>query len=513
MNAESWLINFLDRAIAVLSPVSAARRQHARAILQRSNLYAAAKTTRLTGSWTTISPNVNDIIGASSPAVRARVRQLVRDFPFFARAVKNLVDYTVGQGIMFQSRVKTADGKLDKKSIQVIEDAWKWWCDEADTARKLHYYEIMRLAKRQDVESGEFLIVKNITRNANQYLPYSLQVYEADWLTSAHDSYGAGGIGIGAAPGEKETRQGIEYEKSTGRVIGYWFCDPNYSGRDTYIRADQVIHGFDMLRPQQLRGISPFAPGVLLAHDLDDYMGAEIDGAKFAAKWVAKIKRSDPATAQMLNGITGNTNTASIASSVEELENGIIEYVSHGDDIDLMSSNRPGTTFDPFVRLLLTMLSITTDVPYELLTGDYRGLTFSAARIVRNDFQQQLRPISARHIRQYGMATFKPFLDWSVLTGKVTLPNYFQNPRHYWESEWQPPGMEAVDPLREAKGQIDAILGLLKSPQEVARARGRDLEDIYREIQDAKDMAREYGLEFKKPSTSVANNPASIMEE
>ncbi len=513
MNAESWLINMLDRAIAAISPLSAVRRQHARAILQRSTLYAAAKTTRLTGNWSTLSPNVNDIIGASSPAVRARVRQLVRDFPYFARAVNNMVDYTVGQGIIFQSRVKTAKGKLDKKSIQAIEDAWKWWCDEADTARKLHYYEIMRLMKRQDVEAGEFLLVKSLNKESNRYLPYSLQVYEADWLSSTHDSYNSSGFGIAAAPGEKEIRQGVEYDKETGVVTGYWFCDPSYGGRDVYIRADQVIHGFDMLRPQQLRGISPFAPGVLLAHDLDDYMGAEIDGAKFAAKWVAKVKRSDPATAQMLNGITGNTNTDSIASSVEELENGIIEYVSSGEDIDLMSSNRPGTTFDPFVRLLLTMLSITTGVPYEPLTGDYRGLNFSTAKIVRSDFQQQLRPISARHIRQFGMATFKDFLNWSVLTGRVTLPGYFQNPRRYWESEWQPPGMEAVDPLREAKSQVEAISYGLKSPQEVARERGRDLEDIYREIQDAKEMAKDYGLDFTKPGTSMANNPASIVEE
>lgn len=503
--------DLFDQVVAILSPERGLRRHYARQLLRRSNVYAAAKTNRLTGNWTTVSPNVNDIIGASSPAVRARVRQLVRDFPYFARAVNNLVDYTVGPGIMYQSRVTNPDGTTDTKHVREIEDAWHWWCDEADAAGKLHYYEMMRLAKRQDVEVGEFLIVKTLIKDPSRYLPYALQIYEADWLTTSHDTYtGAAGVDVTAGAGEKQVCQGVEYEKRTGRVTGYWFRDPHNSGREVRISADNVIHGFDTLRPQQMRGISPLAPGVLVAHDLSDYMDAEIDGAKFAAKYLAFVKKENPAGM----GYPGlEQTTEGTDKRIENLENAIIEYLNPREDIVIAKHDRPGNTFDPFVRLILTMLSITSGVPYELLSGDYRGLNFSTARIVRNDFQQQLRPIAARHIRQYGMATFRTFLDWAVLTGKINLPGYIQNPRRYLECEWQPPGMEAVDPLREAKGQIDAIAYGLKSPQEVARARGRDLEEIYREIKDAQELAKEYGLEFSQPGTALANNPAAIEQE
>lgn len=492
-----------------------ALRRHRQILSERSMQYAAAKTNRLTGAWTTQFPNVNDIISASSPAVRARVNQLVRDFPYFARALNNIVDYTVGPGIVYQSRVKMANGKLDKKRNQIIEDAFKWWADEADASGKLHYYDMMRLAKRQDAEIGEFLIVMAPIKDPNRYLPLALQIYEANWLTSARDNYGTGGIGMSANPGETEIRQGVEYEKLTGRVKGYWFCDPYHGGQEVYISADQVIHGFDMLRPQQLRGISQMAPGVLLAHDLHDYMGAEIDGAKFAAKYLAFVKKQQPSLGQGLGGVTRETGEKGITRYIEELENAIVEYLKPGDDVVLAKSERPGTTFTPFVRLLLTMLSVTTGVPYELMTGDYQGINFSTCRIIRNDFQQQLRPISIRHIRQFGLRTQRGCLDWAVLTGKINLPGYFQNPRHYWESEWQPPGMEAVDPLREAKSQVEAIRALLKSPQEVARERGRDLEDVYREIKEAMDLAEQYGLPFDLTGidTTLAPNPAAIMEE
>lgn len=516
MGLEQKLTDFIDRSIGVFSPGRALRRRMDRERLnfvsKRAEMYAAAKTTRLTGAWNPTNANVNDIIGASSPYLRARVRQLIRDFPYLARAVNVMVDYSIGTGIQFQSTVDGTNGKRDKKRITAIEDAVKWWMDEADASGKQHYYEMMRLAKRQDLEGGEFIIVKSFPKEPNKYIPYKLQMYEADWLTSTHDRYQSGGIDLNAAAADTETRQGIEYYKQTGRVKGFWFQNPNYGGSDVYVPAENVVHGFEMLRPQQLRGVSPFAPGILIANDLNSYLDAEIDGAKMAAKWLAFIKTPDPSMRQ----VPLPTQTAANGTDtqkIEELENAIIEYMRPGEEVSLASSNRPGATFDPFVRLILTMLSITTGAPYELISGDYRGLNFSTARIVRNDFSQQLRPIAFRHVRQFALPTVTSAIDMAVMTGKLTLPGYWQNPRRWWSSEWQPPGMDAVDPLREAKGQIESISFGLKSPQEVARERGRDLEDIYKEILAARELAKEMGLEFTTADMPDKNNPAAIEEQ
>lgn len=512
--------NIIPRAVKgminVIPPLRALKDNMERArinyITKRAEMYAAAKTTRLTGSWNPSNANVNDIIGASSPFLRARVRQLIRDFPYLARAVNIGVDYTVGTGIMFQCTVEDKDGKRDKPTITKIEDAVKWWMDEADASGKLHYYEIMRMAKRQDYEAGEFVIVKTYPKIQNQFIPYKLQVYEPDWLTSQKDRYSTGGIDIKAAQDATEIRQGIEYYKQTGRVKGFWFADPNYGGKEVYVEAENVIHGFDMLRPQQLRGVTPFAAGVLIANDLSSYLDAEIDGAKLAAKWMAFVTTADSAERQMgLSTATAANGTST--QKIEELENGIIEYLRPGETVNLNSPNRPGTTFEPFVRLILTMFSIVTGAPYELISGDYQGLNYSTARIVRNDFAQQLRPISTRHIRQFAQPTVSTAIDMSVLTGKLTLQGYWQNRRRYYASEWQPPGMDAIDPLREAKGQIESISYGLKSPQEVARARGRDYESILKEIKYAKDLAKEYGLEFNKANMPDKNNPAAINNE
>ena len=52
------------------------------------------------------------------------------------------------------------------------------------------------------------------------------------------------------------------------------FTDPDSWGKAKRIKAEDVIHRFETLRPGQLRGISPFASAILIAHDLGEYIDA-----------------------------------------------------------------------------------------------------------------------------------------------------------------------------------------------------------------------------------------------
>lgn len=511
----SKLSTAIDNLVGVFSPESQLRRKLYRAkidrLKNRSEVYAAAKTNRMTGNWNPANSNVNDIIKASSADVRARVRQLVRDFPYFANAVNRLVDYSVGSGIVFQSKVKTKSGDLDRKTIQQIEDAFNFWADDADVARRLHYYEIMQLTKRQDVESGEYIVIKRHLPKSGRYLPYCLQVYESDWLTSENDK-GLGAAVAGVRPGERyDISQGIEYDRITGEVMFYHFTDPDGWGRTVRIPASDVIHGFQMLRPGQLRGISPFAPGVLLANDFGDYFDATVDTAKMAAKYLAFVK-SPTLDSRQIN-LSPETNESDETRYIDDMENAIVEYLNPGEEIQIASNPNPGAQVTPFTRLIVTMLSITTGVPYELLSGDYQGMNYSIGKMARNDFKYALRPISARHIRNFCIPTMRPFIDSAVINGKLSLPGYFTDPYPFYASEWQTPGMESQDPLREGKAAIDNVAANLKSPQEHIRERGRDPEAVLKEIAEWNKLKKENGIVDMEISTNMKNNPAAVAQE
>jgi lambda family phage portal protein len=500
--------NAYDSLIGVFSPRKALYNQFLRRRfdkINRSEQYAAAKSNRMTGSWSPLNSSVNDVIGGSASNVRARVRQLVRDFPYFANAINKIVDFTVGEGIIFQSKAKTPTGDLDKKAIQKIEDVFSFWADDADISKKLHFYEMMQLAKRQDVESGEFIIVKRLVKDRSRYLPYKLQIYESDWLTTQNDRY-YGGMVMQAA-GENDISQGIEYNRFTGEVIAYHFLDPDSWGSSIRILAKDVIHGFQTLRPGQLRGISPFAAGVLLANDLSDYMDAEVDAAKMAAKYLAFVESPTP-EARQLNLISDTDGETT--QKLDEMENAIIEYLQPGEKMTIATNPRPGSQITPFTQLIITMLSITTNVPYEILSGDYKGVNYSTLRSSRNDFAQCLRPISVRHIRHFCQKSVIPMIENANMFGKLSLPGFTNNPERYLQIEWQPPGMASVDPLKETKAAIDGIAARLKSPQEYIIAGGGDPEKILKDIRQWKDWLKQYDLEEEEVSTAMQNSPSAI---
>jgi capsid protein len=245
-----------------------------------------------------------------------------------------------------------------------------------------------------------------------------------------------------------------------------------------------------------------------MANDLDDLMTAELDASKAAARYLAFVKTPDPMMRQAAVGAYSDA----AGKKIEDLEHAIIEYLRPGEEVTFAKSDRPGVNFPPFVRLVLTMFSIVSGAPYELISGDYQGLNFSTAKINRNDFANFLRPVASRHIRHFGMRTLSAWMTAAAGSGALDLPGFFAEPDRYLDSRWQPPGMEPVDPLREVKSNIDEMGVLLRAPQEITEARGRDYEEVLDDIKDAKDLARERGLELvlAPPSTAQKNNPAAV---
>jgi lambda family phage portal protein len=492
----SKIENAIDRFIGIFSPRAEFKRRSARQLIQRQ--YAAAKATRL-NDWVPANQDINSIIRSSRPILLARTRQLVRDFPYFNKAINVLTNYTVGTGIRFQSKVET-DGEYNKRLATQIEDAVEWAMEELDISGRLHGSELERLAKRQDIEAGEFLFRKIIINKPGRYIPYALMPIEPEWLTTVYATPLAG----------NELDQGIEYDPTTGRAVAYHLAIPQGIGKNIKterVPAEQILHGFQCLRPGQLRGISPFVTAILIAYSLDDYMNAEIDTARLAARYLAFVRSPDIATFQGLRTETKDNK------KIESIENAIIEYLQPGEDIILAQSNRPGGNFEPFVKFVLRMVAVATDVTYELLTSDYDAISYSNLRGIRNDFAATIKPHSQRHILHFTKPVVEDIITYAVASGRLNLPGFWQNPRVYFKGTYTPPGMESIDPLRETSAWIDAIRAGLRSPQEIAAARGRDYEEIINEIAEAKRLAEEKGLSWEALygiKTPLQTNPANL---
>lgn len=464
--------------------------------------YDAAETPRAMGQWLPVSIDVNQLIANASPRIRARVRDLVRNFPPFARAVSALVAFTVGRGARFQSLAVLPDGQPAYEVRKKIEDRFRAWMDRADAAGRLHFYELQALAKRQELECGEFLACFVSPRGRDRH-QLALQLYEPENLSAWRVTDQAPGTDIW---------QGIEYDARTGEPVAYHFQTVfGWQQRlETWREpAANVLHGFQPLSPGQMRGVSPFAPAILLARDMGEYTGAEIDAAKLAAKWLGFVKSPDPALSQAVRGLG---NGAGRRDDLEEVENAIVEYLNEGEDVTFApGSQRPGDAFERFARFALRMVAITVDLPYEILSGDYAGINYSTSKASRNDAAMLLAPQIFRLEHHFSRPVYHRWLDTEALTQDY-LKGYWQDPERFRRAMWIPAGMPSVDPLRDGKAAIDAVAAGLASPQMVILGQGHDPEEIVEQRASWVQLCAANGLDATTGgvSTALANNPARL---
>lgn len=472
-------------------------RLRARLRARLSKRYAAASLDRLTGDWLPVEQGVNELIAGAAPRIRSRVRQLVRDMPHFTRAVNLMVDLVVGQGHRLQARILGPGGTQAEGYNQAIEDAWQRWAEEADVAGRLHFGEIQRLARRQEEETGEYIIVMTSVKDPRRFLPLALQVYEPDQLTDYNARPRRG----------NELVQGIEVDPATGRAVAYHLEDP-WGGRVRRIPAEQVIHGYHTLRPGQVHGVSPFAPVVLLAHDLDEYVGAELDAAKLASKYLAMVTTPNGPDYQ-----ADRVTTDESGHRVEDLKNAIIEYLLPGEKVNLAKPERPGDNFERFARFCLQAISITRNLPYYMVSGDTNKLNFSTLRGVISNLNINLTPEQRRHQAQLCAPVYRAFLDWAVLSGRLKLPGYWSNPWPWQRCQWYAPGLASPDPAREGRAWIEQIKAGLASPQQILAERGLDWGEVLRELKAFYQEAERLGVPLQLSNAPLKNNPAAILGE
>lgn len=497
----------IDQVLAVIAPERAELRAMARRrYLARAEKWAAAETTNATYNWRTGSSSYNDIMENSWTTVRQRSSQLVRDFPTFSGVLDRMADFVVGDGFQFQSRVmeEGAARTPDKATRTAIEAFVKRVMEpmNCDVAGKHAFNEFEALAVRQDIECGEFLAIKSIHPEPDRLIPFLIRMEAPTRLSD---------FGVHVPPGHA-LKMGIEYQTETGRPVRYHLTsDETFGAAAIPIDAGRVMHSFALKWPNQVRGITMFAPCILLAHHLQEMFQNEVEAAEMQSRWVAMITAADPHIRQRQNNAQLDTVTSKKAENIDHL---IIEYLQAGEEVKFATPTRPTPLLGPFAKIAYQMIATTMGMPYELVSGDYSGLNYTTIRGSRNDFLHTLRPRWCRHRTHFCQPWLGHVLDWGVFTGQLYLRNYWLNPRRYRDALWIPPGMEQVDALREVKARLDEFRAGIRSPIEVILARGGDPETVVAQIAEFKALLADQDLSWEDflsgPTQVTKTNPHAL---
>jgi lambda family phage portal protein len=450
-------VNLLDRAIAWASPEAGLRRAMHRQMLAEiaERRYAAGRTDRRTQDWQPSAGMPDQVLQSSADLLVRRSRELVRDNPWAASALRRLPASIVGTG-------PTASVQADAQRVrgQVTAD-WNEFRETGNAVGRESWDTSLMLLIRTVVEAGDALVVWEYAASGERRIPLRYRALPPEYLDRTRLMNSVDGNTITG---------GVETDPN-GRTVAFWIYDRHPQdtlyGRPPQSRrysADMVDLVFEPLWLHQRRGVPWLAPVALTADDLAEYDKAALWKARMAASFGLVRKKVGPTASDL-----GPATTDEVGRSVVSLGPGMVVSLEPGEDVSQLTPP-PDENFDRFWMTRLYAMAAGLGLPYASLTGDLRQANYSSLREGKLLFWELVDGWQWHMVHdQVLRSAWRRFGRARVAVGRTlggVLPAV----------EWSFPKRPWVDPAKDVaalKEEMD--LGLATWPDAVA-GRGRDPE-------------------------------------
>ena len=449
---------------------------------------AAGSGRRWESARTVDGLNAAILAGATTAARRAG--WYARNNPWVAAAVDSLVGNVVGAGIKPQS---THPDRAVRERLQAL---WLRWTDDTDSGGLANFYGLQAMAVRAMIESGESFARLKVHDQHSDTLPLRLELLDREQIpVDLHREIGGGA----------RIRAGIEFD-SAGRRVAYRVLssrpdDPLGAPLrmdPLRVPAADFLHLFKPLAAGQLRGITWLAPILLRLHELDQFEDAALVKAKVAALFTGFITDPDGT----VGGLSG-TNSSDVLTV--GMEPGSLIPLPPGADIRF-STPAEHDAYAPFVKNHLRAVAAGMGLPYELVSGDLEGVTYSSIRAGLIEFRRRVEQLQHNIVvHQFCRPVWERFVRLAVLSDALPARDFENSPCAYMGCEWLPPKFDYVDPKKDVEAEILAIESGLKSRTQAIAERGFDAEQVDAEIAADKERAEGLGLCFEASRPAPPN--------
>ena len=457
--------------------------------------FEAGQSGRRLRHFTPSRAHLNTLVAAAGADITARARWLARNNGYAANAIESWAGNVVGSGIKPSPLIQDAGLKAS------VNRLWLAWTDEADAEGFTDFYGLQRRVAREVFLAGEvFLRFRPRRPEDGLAVPLQLQMIPSEMLPLARTE----------PWGNNPVRQGIEFD-GIGRRIAYHFLrrhpgdvtDPGTAYETVRVPASEVIHVVDPVDAGQLRGVSRFAPGIVKLFLLDQYDDAELDRKKVAAMHALFI--TTPAPSEPFDPAEGED---AAGDRTLDLEPGQVVMLEPGEEIQTSAPADSGGTYEPFQYRTLLQVSAALGIPYAYLSNDMVRANYSNSRLALLEFRRRVEAYQhAVMVWQLCRRVWQRWLDVAVFSSALDLPGYDRQRREYAACSWLPPKWDWVDPLKDARAEIEQIEAGLKSRTQALAERGYDAEQVDGEI--AADRARETALGLSFGKSAATAQPAS----
>lgn len=506
--AKTPAMNWLDKAVAFVSPRRGLSRLAARARIELASDYRGAEHSRLRSDWVLGTDGTTP--GSWELArLRERARDLNRNDPLSSGATDTMGHNIVGRGLRPQSRIRADYLSISEERARTLqrqaELVWDTWTPMADSANRLDFDEIQFLALRKIIEDGEVIALPVMVGELWRQIRRAVELVESERLTKS-SALGCSDTGIDLG--------------SRGEPIAYHIRRADHQnkgqGESTRIPArdakgrPNVLHVFRTLRPGQQRGIPYFAPVITYFKDLADYLEAEVVAARVAACLAVFVTKED--AMEMAIGMQTDTESSS-GSRITGLEPGMVGYLNPRESINVVDPKRPGDSFQPFLEGLMRIIGASLGLPYELLLKDFSKTNYSSARAALLEGRRTFTTWRSWFARKFCQPMWDLVLEEAYLRGLFDAPDFYEYRAEYTRAIWIGGGWGWVDPVKEVQASRQAIDYGLSTLAEEAAGQGRDWEENMEQLQREQDKQRELGVKIHTSTGLVGEENADTEEE
>ncbi len=396
---------------------------------------------------------------------------------------------------------------------------YRTWSPTADAGGRMTFAALQYLAMRCLLQYGEYLFLLPMLGD-DPLRPYALAVQAICPLRLKTPLDLAGDANI---------RDGVEVGPY-GQPVAYWIKKAAPGGWPTldtsanFLRIParvgrrvNVLHGFMANDPEQVRGLPFFAPALKLFRDLADYLDAELVSNIVTAAFSLFIETEamDPsfpaAGLATFSGAEAQGDGSTFERRYQELVPGQIMFGDAGQKPHPIAANRPGTTFEPFIKVIEHSISMSLGVPYPVLFKNFDDMTYASYRSAMLEAWRLFRARRTWLAHSFCQPVWRMLMEEAWLRGDLPVDDYYGREALLAATEWIGPPKGQIEPVKEVQADILSVQHNLKSREEVMLEQGRDLTATFRRLSAEQALMEDLGLDETKlenPSREGIDNAA-----
>lgn len=467
MNFYSPAVRTIAKLIGFFAPGTAV--SYLRNHTKLRSYDAAATTGSHNENWNPHNRTGDQEISRDWKTVLGRARDLDRNNPLIADAIRIGMAFTVGNALDPQWNILQADKSRDEASIDKTEYRfWKW--AEDCTIDGKDWQETKELVYRHRKIDGELFVIFT----ADTYHPFKLQLVEADQIDETID---------GDMKNGNHAIRGIEFNRF-GRAVAFHFHDVHPGslgiGKKTIrISSDRVLHVYSPNRITETRGICSFVSSIMSLYDQNELSDQILLLHRVAAAYGIFIE-SETAAEDL--AALSSQKLRSSGEKIQYIDPASVNYLQDGQKVSSAKPEMPSTAFADFNKSYLRKGGKGIGLSYETFTGDLSGANFSSLKAGQNSERAIFRMESDSIIRKFIRPVCEHWQDIDVASGLLHLPDYWSNRDHYQRKRFTLPALPSTDPIKDEKADALALSNGTDNRRRICERKGIDYDENLEEL-------------------------------